>query len=134
MMRGPVDLALIALLLPAGSFLVIGLLPPLRRSGRPAALFSIACACAAFVAALLGWRAAAEWANAFHATWPWLPGVNGPLATVGVLVDEQSITMLLLVTLVVAAGPGVFPGLSAATNRRRLLAATTRSSRCSRSR
>ena len=34
------------------------------------------------------------------AAWPWLPGVNGPLANVGVLADVQSTTMLLLVTLV----------------------------------
>ena len=35
-----------------------------------------------------------------HAVWAWLPGAHGPFATVGVLVDAQSTTMLLLVTLV----------------------------------
>ena len=96
----PAVLVLAALLLPAASFLIIGVLPPLRRSGRPAAFFSIACALAAFVSAVLGWRAAAAAGGEVHAVWPWLPGVSGPLATVGVLVDAQSTTMLLLVTLV----------------------------------
>jgi NADH-quinone oxidoreductase subunit L len=100
MMRSPVDPALTALLLPALSFLVIGLLPPLRRSGRPAAWFSIACAVVAFAAALSGWFADADWTRSMFATWSWLPAAHGPFATVGVLADAQSMTMLLLVTLV----------------------------------
>jgi NADH-quinone oxidoreductase subunit L len=100
MTGSPVALALAALLLPAAAFLIIGVLPPLRRSGRPAALFSIACMAAAFASALLAWRAAAAAGSPIHAVWPWLPGVRGPLATVGALVDAQSTTMLLLVTLV----------------------------------
>src|SRR5450759_395838 len=60
MMASPVALELTALLLPAAAFLIIAALPPLRRSGRPAAWFSIGCA----------------------------------------LVDAESTTMLLLVTLV----------------------------------
>ena len=97
MTTDPVALALISLLLPAASFLVIGLLPPLRRAGRPAAWFSIACALGAFAAALLGWRAAADVAVAVV---PWLPGKAAPLASVGVLVDSQSAVMAILVTLV----------------------------------
>ena len=100
MSSNPVALALTALLLPAAAFLVIVALPPLRRSGRPAAWFSIACALAAFGAALLGWRAAHSAGAPIHAVWAWLPGVHGPFATVGALVDAQSTTMLLLVTLV----------------------------------
>jgi NADH-quinone oxidoreductase subunit L len=99
-MVSPVTLALIALLLPAAAFLIIAVLPPLRRSGRPAAWFSIACMAAAFLAALLAWRAAGASAGPIHAVWPWLPGAHGPFATVGVLVDAQSSVMLLLVTLV----------------------------------
>jgi NADH-quinone oxidoreductase subunit L len=95
-----VSLALIALLLPAAAFLLIAALPPLRRSGRPAAWVSIACASGAFGSALLGWRAAAAAGAPIHAAWAWLPGVHGPFATVGALVDGQSTTMLLLVTLV----------------------------------
>jgi NADH-quinone oxidoreductase subunit L len=100
MMTDPVAHVLTALLLPAAAFLAIGVLPPLRRSGRPAALFSIACALAAFTFAILAWRAAAAPGASFHAVWPWLPGVDGAFATVGVLADRQSTTMLLLVTLV----------------------------------
>jgi NADH-quinone oxidoreductase subunit L len=99
-MMSPVTLALTALLLPAAAFLVIAVLPPLRRSGRPAAWFSIACMAAAFVSALLAWRAAGSAGGPVHAVWPWLPGAHGPFATVGVLVDAQSSVMLLLVTLV----------------------------------
>jgi len=67
-----------------------------------AAWFSSGCALVALVAALLGWRAfaAAGTAEPMRAVWWWLPSVRGPLATVGVLVDAQSTTMLLLVTLV----------------------------------
>jgi NADH-quinone oxidoreductase subunit L len=100
MMSSPVALVLTALLLPAASFLIIAALPPLRRSGRPAAWLSIACAAAALVSAILGWRAAATAGGPIHAVWPWLPGAHGPFATVGALVDAQSTTMLLLVTLV----------------------------------
>jgi NADH-quinone oxidoreductase subunit L len=99
-MMSPVTLALTALLLPAAAFLVIAVLPPLRRSGRPAAWFSIAGMAAAFVSALLAWRAAGSAGGTVHAVWPWLPGAHGPFATVGVLVDAQSSVMLLLVTLV----------------------------------
>ena len=40
-MSDPVTLALIALLAPVGSFLLIAVLFPLRRSGKPAAYVSI---------------------------------------------------------------------------------------------
>jgi NADH-quinone oxidoreductase subunit L len=100
MMTSPVALALTALLLPAAAFLIIAALPPLRRSGRPAAWLSIGCALASLVSALLGWRAAAAAGAPIHAVWAWLPGAHGPFATVGALVDAESTTMLLLVTLV----------------------------------
>ena len=97
----PVALVLVALLLPAASFLAIGALPPLRRAGRVAAWFSIACMVSSLAAAIAGWLA---WhqpgAEAVRAAWTWLPAAQGPLATVGVLVDSTSTTMLLLVTLV----------------------------------
>ncbi len=100
MLSSPVALALIALLLPAAAFFVIAALPPLRRSGRPAAFLSIACALAAFGAAALGWEAARAAGAPIHAAWAWLPAAHGPFAAVGALVDAQSATMLLLVTLV----------------------------------
>jgi len=97
----PVTLALIALLLPAASFLVIGVLPPLRRAGKAAAWFSIACMLGAFVSALVNvFRVDDPSAEPTRAVWAWLPSAQGPFATVGVLVDGQSATMLLLVTLV----------------------------------
>jgi len=100
MMADPVTLALVALLLPAAAFLVIGVLPPLRRAGRIAAWFSIACMTGAFASALLTWRAFGAVGEPIHAAWSWLPSAAGPFATVGVLVDAQSTSMLLLVTLV----------------------------------
>jgi NADH-quinone oxidoreductase subunit L len=95
-----VALVLIALLLPAASFVIIGAVPPLRRSGRPAAWFSIACMLVSFVSAIQAWRLAADVGDTIHRAWPWLPGANGPFAAVGILADPQSTTMLLLVTLV----------------------------------
>jgi NADH-quinone oxidoreductase subunit L len=97
MAASPLTLALAALLLPATSFLVIALLPPLRRSGRGAAFFSIACALGAFTSAVLMWFGIQDMSIMRV---PWLPGVHAPLADVGLLVDPVSGVMLLLVTLV----------------------------------
>src|SRR3954469_15142880 len=100
-MSNSVALALAAVLLPAASFLIIGILPPLRRSGTPAAWFSIACILTSFLAAIQGWRVFhAVPTEPIHAVWSWLPAAHGPFATVGVFVDSTSTTMLLLVTLV----------------------------------
>jgi len=102
MTGNPAILVLVALLLPAASFLIIGALPPLRRSGRPAAWFSIACMVTSLAAALAAWFA---WhqpgvEGPARVVWQWLPAVRAPFATVGVLVDSISTTMLVLVTLV----------------------------------
>ena len=82
--------------LPFASFLVLALVRPLRRSGRPAGLVSIAAIAAAFGLALTllagGGRT--------EALWSWIPADGGPMATVGVLVDELSVAMLVLITLV----------------------------------
>ena len=110
-MSSPTTLALAALLLPAASFLAIAVLPPLHRSGRPAAWFSILCVAAAFASAVLLWQKGTvpffspgapeeKGTVPFLAVRDWLPGVHGPFATVGVLVDAYSAAMLLLVTLV----------------------------------
>lgn len=100
MASNPVALAVLALLLPAGSFLLIGILAPLRRSGRPAAFLSIAAVATSLAAAIRTWQLAAGATEPIHAVWNWLPGAHGPLATMGVLVDHQSSLMLMLVTLV----------------------------------
>jgi NADH-quinone oxidoreductase subunit L len=98
-MTDPGSLALLALLLPAGSFLVLAVAVPLRRAGRAAAAFSILCSAGALAAALAAWRGVAP--EDFHRlTWAWIPAGAGPLATVGVLADADSTLMLALVALV----------------------------------
>jgi NADH-quinone oxidoreductase subunit L len=86
----------LVLALPFVSFLLIGLVPPLRRRGRLAGWLGIAAIAAAFVLAL------ATWVGGIRGTVivPWLPGDGGPMGTVGLLVDELSAPMLVLVTLV----------------------------------
>jgi NADH-quinone oxidoreductase subunit L len=88
--------ALAVLALPFAAFLILALVPPLRRTGRPAGVVSILAIVSALVFALriFGARVRAE------ALWAWIPGDGGPMATVGVLVDELSASMLVLITLV----------------------------------
>jgi NADH-quinone oxidoreductase subunit L len=88
---------LTVLLTPAAAFLLLALIGPLRRSGRPAAAVSILGALTALVAAVMNWRSFAE---PVQQVWTWLPESQGALASVGFLNDEQSSVMLLLVTLV----------------------------------
>src|SRR5712692_2619961 len=82
--------------LPFASFLVLALVRPLRRSGRPAGLLSIAAIAAAFVLALTLLAGGGR----MEASWSWIPADGGPMATVGVLVDDLTIAMLVLITLV----------------------------------
>ena len=96
----PGTLALVSLLLPAASFLVLAIAAPFRRLGRPAAFFSVLCAALAFTAAFLAWQAQGLAGTPTLRVWEWLPGPGKPLATVGVLVDGDSTVMLMLVTLV----------------------------------
>src|SRR5262245_52242648 len=91
-------LALLVLALPAAAFVVLAIVAPLRRRGRLAALLSIAAIGAAFLTAVVVWRRIAQAGDLAVATWPWIPADGGPMATVGVLVDELSAAMLLLVT------------------------------------
>ncbi|HEV8472508.1 MAG TPA: NADH-quinone oxidoreductase subunit L [Methylomirabilota bacterium] len=102
MRLGPPELALLLLALPFASFLAIGLIRPLRRSGRPAALLSIAAMGGALLTSFATWLRAIPAAPGLNpsATWPWLPGDGGPMATVGVWVDGLSMQMCMLVTLV----------------------------------
>ena len=88
---------LTVLLTPAAAFLLLALIGPLRRSGRPAAFVSILGALTAFGAAVMNWRTFIE---PVQRIWTWLPDSQGALASVGYLNDEQSSVMLLLVTLV----------------------------------
>ncbi len=88
---------LTVLLTPAVVFLLLALIGPLRRAGRPAAFVSILGALTAFVSAVMNWRSFTE---PVQRVWTWLPDAQGALASVGFLADEQSSVMLLLVTLV----------------------------------
>jgi NADH-quinone oxidoreductase subunit L len=99
---------------PFAAALVLGLCPPLRRTGRPAALVSLLGVGLALAAALrlLGrlWSAAAAAvaggpapAGATVLTVPWLDQAGAvPLATVGVWVDPLAAVMAALVSLVAA--------------------------------
>jgi NADH-quinone oxidoreductase subunit L len=92
----PVVLALAVLGLPLLAFVLLALLPPLRRAGRVGGWVSIAAVAAAFLAALALWRGG----GSAEARWPWIPGDGGPMVTVGVLVDPLAAAMTVLVTLV----------------------------------
>jgi NADH-quinone oxidoreductase subunit L len=91
-------LALVALTLPFLAFLLLALVPPLRRRGRAAGLVSIAAVGGALAAALALWRVPVG-APAVR-VWEWIPADAGPLVTVGLYVDPISQAMLVLVTLV----------------------------------
>jgi NADH-quinone oxidoreductase subunit L len=99
---GSATLALVVLGLPFASFLLLAVVRPLRRSAPAAAAVSIAAVLGSLLAALLTMRGAAARAaqQSPSTTWSWIPGDGGPMATVGVMVDDLSMTMLLLVTLV----------------------------------
>ncbi|HLG59878.1 MAG TPA: NADH-quinone oxidoreductase subunit L [Vicinamibacterales bacterium] len=95
----PGTLALVSLLLPAVGFLILALVVPLRRLGRPAAYVSILGATGALVSAVLAWQGHLD-GRVSTLLWEWLPAQGTPLATVGVLADADSTVMLVLVTLV----------------------------------
>ncbi len=91
-------LALITLGLPFAAFVLLALVPPLRRSGRPAALVSVACMGGALASALRLWLS--PLGSPLIRRWEWIPADGAPLATVGLYVDPVSQQMLVLVTLV----------------------------------
>jgi NADH-quinone oxidoreductase subunit L len=95
-------LALVILGLPFASFLLLALARPLRRAGRAAGVVGIVAIGGALAAALaLRTTAVAPPPGLSPSrTWAWLPADGGPMATVGVMVDDLSMAMCLLVTLV----------------------------------
>jgi NADH-quinone oxidoreductase subunit L len=99
MMTGDGSLALIALFLHALGFLILAIVAPLRRLGRPGAFVSVACALGSLVAAVLSWQQHMGGAVS-RRVWEWLPAQGQTLMTVGVLVDADSSVMLCLVALV----------------------------------
>ncbi|OLC17896.1 MAG: hypothetical protein AUH29_00595 [Candidatus Rokubacteria bacterium 13_1_40CM_69_27] len=90
------DHALHVLALPFAAFVILAVLPWLRRKGRAAGWLSIIAVAVALYRALTVWAGGGRG----EATWAWIPADGGPIATVGVLVDELSAAMLVLVTLV----------------------------------
>ena len=99
-MTDPALPALIALLLPAGAFVILAVVAPLRRSGRPAAYLSVLFAAGALAAALASLRVASASGGFSSWLWAWIPTEAGPLTSVGVLADGDSALMLVLVALV----------------------------------
>jgi len=99
-MTDPALPALIALLLPAGAFVILSVVAPLRRSGRPAAYLSVLFAAGALAAALASVRAASASGGFSSWLWAWIPTEAGPLTSLGVLADGDSALMLVLVALV----------------------------------
>ena len=100
MTAGPDVFSLVTLLLPAGVFVLLALVAPLRRGGKPAAVVSILGALGALVSAVLAWHGFEGLTEPVLRTWTWLPADQGALSTVGVLVDDKSTLMLVLVSLV----------------------------------
>ena len=84
---------------PAVAFLLLSLVVPLRRSGKPAAWLSIVFSLGALVGAVTAWRATAP-DMARRMLWDWIPVEDGVLTSVGVLVDADATRMLILVALV----------------------------------
>jgi NADH-quinone oxidoreductase subunit L len=99
MTADPGSLALLTVLLPAASFVVLAVAFPLRRSGRPAGYLSILASAGALAAAIQAHRLMPV-EGFTRVLWEWLPAEAGPLATVGVLADFDSTMMLVLVTFV----------------------------------
>ncbi len=99
---GSPTLALLVLALPFASFVLIGLVRPLRRAGRAAGLVSITFMAAALATSFALWTRGltVDGGQNPSRTWGWLPADGGPMATVGVMVDGLSMMMLMLVTLV----------------------------------
>ena len=95
-MSAVVWLPLLVLGVPFGSFVLLAVVAPLRRAGRVAGGVSIGAIAVAFLGALVVWREG--FSN--EATWVWIPADEGPMATVGLLVDPLANAMLVLVTLV----------------------------------
>ena len=99
-MTDPALPALVALLLPASAFLLLAVVAPLRRSGRPAAYLSVLFAAGALASALASFRVTSASGGYSAWFWPWIPTEAGPLTSVGVLADGDSALMLVLVALV----------------------------------
>src|SRR5262245_61735812 len=88
------------LALPVVAFLLLALVPPLRRRGRLAGIVSLCFSMLGLATTWVGWLHAGLNYEPIRLLVSWLPSYRGPLASVGVLIDPASTTMLLLVALV----------------------------------
>jgi NADH-quinone oxidoreductase subunit L len=93
------SLSLVSLLLPAVSFLILAIVAPLRKSGRPAAFGSILFAAGSLAAAVGAYLGQQDGPSTVR-EWDWLPSAGLSLATIGVQADTHSTLMLILVALV----------------------------------
>ncbi len=91
--------ALWAWMAPAIAFLLLSLVYPLRRSGKPAAWVSIVLSLGSLLCAISA-RSAAVPDMARRMLWDWIPVEDGVLTSVGLLADADSTLMLILVALV----------------------------------
>ncbi len=97
----PVAWALVALFGPVVAALIIAVVPPLRKAGKPAAYLAVAAALLAFVGAVaLMLRQLGAPADAIVQTTRWLPSGGQTIAEIGVRLDGISVPMLLVVTTV----------------------------------
>jgi len=99
----PLLLAAVPVVLPFACFLLLGVVWPLRHTGRPAALLSSLVAVVSFLAALFAWEGAPGAGEpALTLTQAWLVHEGVPLAEVGLRLDAVSASMLVVVTFVAA--------------------------------
>jgi NADH-quinone oxidoreductase subunit L len=96
----PTTLVLVSLLLPAFSFLLLGLAAPLRRTGAVAGAVSSALMALSLLTAIVTWCTVITTGEHIRFEVPWLPTAGGSIASVGVLADADSSLMLMLVALV----------------------------------
>ena len=101
-MPEPAHLALIALLAPIAAAVIIGVVPPLRRAGKPAIAVSISAVLASLAASVVLFVMYVDHPVGTVELAAWLPGSGTVLAEVGLRLDGISISMLVVVTLVAA--------------------------------
>ncbi len=97
----PIQLALVALFTPAAMAVILALLPPLRRTGRPAAWLSVLAAAVSLAASV--WLFVDQLGHPSRDLLEivrWLPHAGAAMANVGLRIDGISAGMTLVVTLV----------------------------------
>ncbi|HMR78407.1 MAG TPA: hypothetical protein PKD61_25045, partial [Polyangiaceae bacterium] len=98
-LSAPLSMALATILLPLLGALLIGLLPALRKSGKPAAYLAVAAALGSLLAAikLLSDQLAEPGRVVLEVT-RWIPVEGATAAEIGIRLDGVSALMLVVVT------------------------------------